>query len=152
MLEKVRRILFIVLAGAMLFMLVSCGKNHERDLTDVITSVSWEMTKSGVKDLAGNPDKVEDTYFAYEGEYLGYAGEYIYGFDDDNKLRFIKFIFNDEDVASELINTFKNRYGDPDKIIDSGVQAYWWYGNVAGEDSLLALDISANLVEVDKEE
>ena len=128
----------------------SCGskaKGDSIDLTNFIVPISWKMTRQEIINRDGTPDENNDnTIHYYNRDFSGYKGEYIYGFDDNNNLQFLKFSFDQEDDANSYFSYLRNLYGDG-KTWNYGE---FWYGTVNGEEATLVSVFKANIVEVDK--
>ena len=145
--------------ASMIVMLISClmisgcGSKGNMDLTKIISTISWTMTRQDVISKEGTPDENKDSIIVYYEKTLsGYNGEYIYGFDDDDSLRFLKFSFTNDSDFDSYISEFRSKNGDPDKTKHNGsLTFYWWYGTVNGEKASFSYQDGVSMVEVDKE-
>ncbi|RKM56843.1 hypothetical protein D6855_14335 [Butyrivibrio sp. CB08] len=129
----------------------ACGKDYNKnDFSSVIKTISWNMTMEDIVLLEGTPDDTHEslgsTFAEYEGKLDGYKGTYIYRFDENGTLDFIKFRFEEGYDANSYINAFIEEYGEPDKKNDYSDD---WYGLVQGEKALFAYT-KDTMVEVDK--
>ncbi|MBP3198418.1 MAG: hypothetical protein J6N21_15625 [Butyrivibrio sp.] len=148
-----RRTTKILTAFLLALVISGCGEKGNMDLTRVLEPISWTMTRKDVIDKVGTPDENKDSIIVYYDQKLsGYGGEYIYGFDEDDNLRFLKFRFDNESDHASYITEFKGKYGEPDKETHNGsLTFYFWYGTVNGEKASFSYEEGVEMVEIDKD-
>ncbi len=149
--KKAMASLMVLVIGCLL--ISGCGSKGNMDLTRTIATISWTMTRQDIISKEGTPDENKDTIIVYNDKTLsGYNGEYIYGFDDDDNLRFLKFRFSNDSDFNSYVSDFRSKNGDPDKTSHNGsLTFYWWYGTVNGEKATFSYEEGVSMVEIDKE-
>lgn len=155
-----KKLISAIFAVCLVFLLGGCSPNNNetRDLSNVIYPISFEMTLSDLKSKLGDPDEISDlsgkSVCHFENQsFQGYAGEYIFRFDEEGYLEFVKFSFSEESDYNEYFNTLYSKLGTPDKVKKDSNGQHQWFGNVHGEKACFYAQQNPFLnyiIEVDK--
>lgn len=145
--KKTIAVLLVVIA----LMATACGKDYSKnDFSVVIKTISWNMAMEDIITLEGDPDETHESLgnivAEYDGILEGYPGTYIYRFDENGTMDFIKFRFDEKGDARSYIESFIETYGNPD---NEDEYSWDWYGTVQGEKALFAYT-KDKMIEIDK--